>query len=116
MDEYEFSAFLDSIKLFIESMKDGVTDPLSRVNGKAFAQQRALQRFETSKKGSQHLKYHAGLLAAQIGHFRFWLAGQRRPPGMADSDFALIEPICRSLVDKGMMQTSALDLFRFRTP
>jgi hypothetical protein len=96
MEQYEFSEFLDSVKHI---------DDIITLNQKALTRQRELEKFSSSKKGKQYLRDRAGHLAAQIGKFRFWLATGGRAGEMSDNEFALMEPICRSLVDKGIFQT-----------
>jgi hypothetical protein len=114
LDEYEFSTFLESLDPVIDSMKD-IHNPITfmeNLDAEASQRQGALEAAAVSKKVKQHLKDRAGRLAAQIGKFRFWLATGGRPGEMPDADFDLIEPICRNLVDKGILRPSALDIFR----
>ena len=101
LDSYEFSAFVDSIKDL----------GYFEIEQKVFSVRMQLETLISAKGTTKQERYRAGHLLAQLSGLRFWFATGRRPAGLSDGDFALLEPVCRSLIQKGILRPEAADIF-----
>jgi hypothetical protein len=71
-----------------------------------------LDRIALSRKRPTFERDNAALLAAKIRGFRFWTATSGKPDGLDSAEFALIEPLCRKLVETKQLKPEALNVFK----
>lgn len=103
MDTYSFRDFLESIEnLNFHEMREAV------------ARRRADAELANSRKKVLRVRAPAIKLAAQLAGLQAWMAMGLKANGMLDEDFALIEPLCRKLIEKKQLKPEALNLFMRR--
>jgi hypothetical protein len=102
MDSYGFDEFVDSMKdLDFEAMDEATRRRKAELDSE--------QTFWHKK---DHYRAHqAAELLKRIRGLRFWLATGRRPDSLDDREFALLEPLCRKLVERKNLKPTALAVF-----
>lgn len=103
-DDYSFPEFLKSVEdLSVDEM-----------NATAFRRMRELESL--LKRGRKKFSHYdeAESLIRQLGGFRFFLAQGGKADGLTESEFALFEPICRKLIERGFppYKSTWLDVFK----
>jgi hypothetical protein len=104
MENYSFKDFIDSVEdLNFHEMFE-----------KAQERYHQLEREVRYRPKKRPRNYPAENLMGQVHRFLFWMHNVGRADGLADEDWALVERVCRVLVKKKQLKSSALDAFKPR--
>jgi hypothetical protein len=104
-----------SLPKFLKSVEDLSVDEM---NSTALRRMRELESvLKRGRKKSPHYD-EAERLFRQLGGFRAFLAQGGKVDSLTESEFALFEPICRKLIERGFppYKSTWLDVFKRPRP